>query len=120
MGKMLKPRWGRKVSYVFWGAAGLGLVAVLVWLVVGRLDFDDPTVALKTPVEVVGAKTALTVEAGDQGSGLKEVRITFSQGEQSKVVLERTFPPGGDRGETVAIPVTLEPKPWVLKRARPP
>lgn len=110
MGKMLKPRWGRKIGYLGWGAAGLALIVVLLWLAVGRLDFDDPTVALKTPVEVVGAKTALMVAAGDQTSGLKEVKVTLSQGDQSKVVLERTFPPGGGPGETVEIPVTLEPK----------
>jgi murein DD-endopeptidase MepM/ murein hydrolase activator NlpD len=110
MGKMLKPHWGRKIGYVFWGAAGLALVAVLVWLVAGGLDFDDPTVALKTPVEAVGAKTVLTVVAGDQSSGLREVKVTFSQGAQSKMVAGRTFPPGGGPGETVEIPVTLEPK----------
>ena len=110
MGTMLKPRWGRKFGYVIWGAAGLVVIAVLVWLVAGRLDFDDPTVTLKTPVEVVGAKTGLTIEAGDSSSGLKEVKVTFSQGAQTKVVLERTFPPGGGRGELVEVPVILEPK----------
>jgi murein DD-endopeptidase MepM/ murein hydrolase activator NlpD len=118
MGKMLKPRWGRKLGNVFWGAAGLVVLAVLVWLSVGRLDFDDPTVTLKTPVEVVGAKTGLTIEAGDLSSGLKEVKVTFSQGDQSKVVAERTFPPGGDRGETVEIPVTLEPQALGFKEGK--
>ncbi len=86
MGKMLKPRWGQKFGYVIWGAAGLVVIAALVWLAAGRLDFDDPTVTLKTPVEVVGAKTGLTIAAGDQTSGLREVKVTFSQGDQSKVV----------------------------------
>ena len=115
---MLKPRWGRKFGYVIWGAAGLVVIAVLVWLAAGRLDFDDPTVTLKTPVEVVGAKTGLTIEAGDQSSGLKEVKVTFSQGDQSKVVLERTFPPGGDRGEPVEVPVILEPKALGFKEGK--
>jgi murein DD-endopeptidase MepM/ murein hydrolase activator NlpD len=110
MGKNWKQRWGRRVGYVMWGAVGLGLIAVLVWLAVGHLDFDDPTVALKTPVEVVGAKTVLTVTAADQDSGLKAVKVMFSQGGQSKVVLERTFPPGGGKGETMDLPVSLEPK----------
>ena len=118
MGKMLKPRWGRKIGYVFWGAAGLVLVAVLVWLAAGRLDFDDPTVTLKTPVEVVGAKTGLTVEAGDLSSGLREVKVTFSQGDQSKVVAERTFPPGGGRGEQVEIPVVLSPQALGFKEGK--
>ena len=118
MGKMLKPRWGRKIGYVFWGAAGLVVVAVLVWLAAGRLDFDDPTVTLKTPVEVVGAKTVLMIEAGDLSSGLKEVKVTFSQGDQSKVVAERTFPPGGGRGEPVEIPVTLSPQALGFKEGK--
>jgi murein DD-endopeptidase MepM/ murein hydrolase activator NlpD len=110
MRKNWKQRWGRRISYVAWGAVGLGLIAGLVWLVVGRLDFDNPTVSLKTPVEVVGAKTLLTVTAADPDSGLKAVKVTFSQGGQSKVVLDHTFPPGGGKGETVDLPVTLEPK----------
>jgi murein DD-endopeptidase MepM/ murein hydrolase activator NlpD len=118
MGKMLKPRWGRKLGYVFWGATGLVVVAVLVWLAAGRLDHDDPTVTLKTPVEVVGAKAALTIAAGDLGSGLKEVKVTFSQGDQSKVVAERTFPPGGDRGEAVEIPVVLTPQALGFKEGK--
>ena len=97
MGKMLKPHWGRKLGYVFWGAAGLVLVAVLVWLAAGRLDFDDPTVTLKTPVEVVGAKTGLTIEAGDLTSGLREVKVTFSQGDRSKVVPSAPFRREGAR-----------------------
>jgi murein DD-endopeptidase MepM/ murein hydrolase activator NlpD len=118
MGTLLKPRWGRKFNYVIWGAAGLAVLAALVWLAVGRLDFDDPTVTLKTPVDVVGAKTGLTIEAGDQSSGLKEVKVSFSQGDQSKVVAERTFPPGGDRGETVEVPVILEPKALGFKEGK--
>jgi murein DD-endopeptidase MepM/ murein hydrolase activator NlpD len=111
-------RWGRKVGYLFWGAVGLGLIAVLVWLAAGRLDWDDPSLGLKTPVEVVGAKTALMVSAQDRSSGLKEVKVTFSQGDRSRVVLERTFPPGGGRGETVEIPVTLEPTALGLKEGK--
>ena len=110
MGKNWKQRWGRRAGYAAWAAIGLGLIALLMWLAVGHLDFDDPTVALKTPVEVVGAKAVLTVAAADQDSGLKEVKVTLSQGGQSKVVLDRTFPPGGGKGETMDLPVTLEPK----------
>ncbi|MFZ5448779.1 MAG: M23 family metallopeptidase [Thermodesulfobacteriota bacterium] len=110
MARNWKQRWGQRIGYVMWSAVGLGLIALLVWLVVGRLDFDDPTVALKTPLEVVGAKTGLIVTAADQDSGLKEVKVTFTQGGQSRLVLDRTFPPGGGKGETVDLPVTLEPK----------
>jgi murein DD-endopeptidase MepM/ murein hydrolase activator NlpD len=118
MGKLLKARWGKKFGFVIWGAAGLVVIAVLVWLAAGRLDFDDPTVTLKTPVEVVGAKTGLTIEAGDQTSGLRAVKVTFSQGDQSKVVAERTFPPGGDGGTSVEVPVILEPKALGFKEGK--
>jgi murein DD-endopeptidase MepM/ murein hydrolase activator NlpD len=110
MGKIWKLRWGRKIGYTVWGALGVGLLALLAWLIVGTLDFDEPALTLKTPVEVVGAKTALLLEAADQDTGLKAVKVTFSQGNQSQVVVERTFPPGGGRGEKVEVPVMLEPK----------
>ena len=63
------------------------------------MDFGDPVVSFKTPVDVVGAKTALTLEAGDEASGLREVKVTFSQDGRQKVVLEKKFPPGGGPGE---------------------
>ena len=87
-------------------------------LVFGSMDYDDPVVRLVTPVEVVGAKTPVTVEARDDGSGLKEVKITFAQEGQEKVVLEKKFPPGGDSGETVEIPFTLEPKALGFKEGK--
>jgi murein DD-endopeptidase MepM/ murein hydrolase activator NlpD len=118
MRKNWKQRWGRRVSYVTWSAIGIGLVVLLVWMAVGRLDLDDPAVTLKTPIEVVGAKTVLTVMASDQSSGLKAVKVTFSQGDQHRVVLDRTFPPGGDKGETVNLPVTLEPKALGFKEGK--
>ncbi|MCK9377916.1 MAG: M23 family metallopeptidase [Syntrophobacterales bacterium] len=118
MHKNWKQRWGRTLGYLFWGAAGLGLIVILLWMAAGHLDFDDPTVGLKTPVDSVGAKTDVTVVAADQSSGLKKVKVTFSQGEQSKVLLDRSFPPGGTRGETVEIPVTLEPKALGFKEGK--
>jgi murein DD-endopeptidase MepM/ murein hydrolase activator NlpD len=118
MRKKWTRRWKKQVGYIFWGAVGLGLIAVLVWLAVGRLDLDDPTLGLKTPVEVVGAKTDLMVMAQDRSSGLKEIKVTFSQGGLSRVVLARPFPPGGGRGEPVEIPVTLEPKALGLSEGR--
>jgi murein DD-endopeptidase MepM/ murein hydrolase activator NlpD len=112
------PRFGKKLGLALTGVVALGLLGALLWLVVGPLDFDDPWIKLKTPVEVVGAKTALTVEAGDKTSGLRAVKITFSQGDQQKVVLEKTFPPGGVPGEAVTLAVTLEPKTLGFKEGK--
>ncbi len=112
------PRFGKKASLALWSILGVLLLVALGWLLFGQMDFDDPVVLLKTPVEVVGAKTALTLEAGDENSGLKEVRITFSQDGQEKVVLEKKFPPGGEPGSKVEIPFTLEPKALGFKEGK--
>jgi murein DD-endopeptidase MepM/ murein hydrolase activator NlpD len=118
MGRNWKQRWGRKLGYLFWGGAGLALIVVLLWMAAGHLDFEDPMVWLRAPVETVGIKTNLTVAAGDQTSGLRAVKVIFSQGGRSKVVLDRTFPPGGGPGATVDLPVTLEPKALGFKEGK--
>jgi murein DD-endopeptidase MepM/ murein hydrolase activator NlpD len=110
MSLIKKSGWKGKASHLLWVVLGLGLAAVAAWLVVGSLDTEDPALWLKTPVEVVGAKTALTAEAGDETSGLREARVTLAQGGVEKVILERKFPPGGTPGEKVELNVTLEPK----------
>jgi murein DD-endopeptidase MepM/ murein hydrolase activator NlpD len=114
----LRKRGGKKVRVIIWGILGLALVGFLTWLAQGRLDKDDPWVHLKPQVEVVGAKTAFTVEAGDQTSGLREVRLTFTQGGQEKLILARTFPPGGEKGTAVSIPFTLEPQALGFKEGK--
>ncbi len=114
----LKRPWGRKIGYTLWTTVGLALVIVLVLLAIGRLDFHNPTLTLNPPVDVVGAKTTLTVSAMDPDSGLKEIKVTLSQGPLSKVVLDRSFPPGGAKGETVNLPVTIQPQPLGFKEGK--
>jgi murein DD-endopeptidase MepM/ murein hydrolase activator NlpD len=104
------PGWKGKAGFLVWVVLGLVLLGALGWLVFGNMDFGDPVVSFKTPVEVVGAKTALTLEAGDEASGLREVKVTFSQDGRDQVVLEKKFPPGGDPGTKVELPFILEPK----------
>jgi murein DD-endopeptidase MepM/ murein hydrolase activator NlpD len=66
----------------------------------------------------VGTKTAFVLEAGDADSGLKEVRVTITQGNLEKVVLNRQFPPGGTPGAKVELPFTLEPQALGLKEGK--
>jgi murein DD-endopeptidase MepM/ murein hydrolase activator NlpD len=110
MGRKFKLRWGRQAGYLVWSILGLAAVLAGGWLVFSRLDFEDPWIALKTPVQVLGAKTTVDLEAGDKSSGLKEVRVTLTQDGQEKVVLERALPPGGLPGETVELKAVIEPK----------
>ncbi len=67
---------------------------------------------------VVVPKSGFTLKAGDRDSGLKEVRVTVNQVGQDRLVLSRTFPPGGEKGVGVEIPVALDPKGLGLKEGR--
>ncbi|MCL4502664.1 MAG: M23 family metallopeptidase [Deltaproteobacteria bacterium] len=112
------PRFGKSAHPALWAALALVALGVLGWLLLGNMDYDEPVVILKTPVEAVGAKTALTLEAGDETSGLRDVKVTFSQDGHEKVILEKNFPPGGAPGEKVEIPVVLEPKALGFKEGK--
>jgi hypothetical protein len=118
MSTKLKRHGGRKLGYTLLSTIGLALVIVLVLLSMGHLDFHNPTLTLNPPVDVIGAKTNLTVSAMDPDSGLKEVKVTLSQGPLHKVVLDRTFPPGGTKGQTVNLPVTIQPQPLGFKEGK--
>ncbi|MBI4796430.1 MAG: M23 family metallopeptidase [Deltaproteobacteria bacterium] len=105
-------------SLIFFALLALGLVGCLIWLVQGRLDQAPPWVNLQPQGEVVGSKTAFTLEAGDPDSGLKEARVAITQGNLEKVVLNRQFPPGGGPGAKVELPFTLEPQALGLKEGK--
>jgi murein DD-endopeptidase MepM/ murein hydrolase activator NlpD len=96
----------------------LALAGLLAWWGVRNLDWDDPWINLPEQAGVLGAKTELVVKAGDAKSGLKEMVITVSQDGQEKVVLNRTFPPGGEPGTEVEVPVTIEAKALGLKEGK--
>jgi murein DD-endopeptidase MepM/ murein hydrolase activator NlpD len=105
-------------SLIFFALLALGLVVFLIFWGGRRLDREPPWVNLQPPGEVVGSKTAFTLEAGDPDSGLKEVRVTITQGNLEKVVLNRQFPPGGDRGSKLELPFTLEPQALGFKEGK--
>ena len=115
---MRKVFWGGTGSLIFFALLALGLVGFLIWLGQSRLDQAPPWVNLQPPGEVVGSKTAFTLEAGDPDSGLKEVRVTITQGNLEKVVLNRQFPPGGAPGAKMELPFTLEPQALGLKEGK--
>ncbi len=104
------PRLAKKLRLPLWGILGLLLLGALGGLLYLHLGSGAPWVRLKTPVKVVGPKTAVTLEAGDKSNGLREVRVSLTQAGREQVVLERRFPPGGGPGEKVEIPFTLDPK----------
>lgn len=118
MAEKRKLRWVGSQRPILFALLALGLTGILIWLGQSRLDHALPWVNLQPPGEVVGSKTSFTLEAGDQDSGLKEVRVTITQGDLEKVVLNRQFPPGGTAGAKEELPFTLEPQALGLKEGK--
>jgi len=118
MSLISSPRFGKKAALALRVGLGVAVLAALGWLLFAGQDFGAPVVRLQTPVEVVGVKTPITLEAVDEGSGLSEVKVTFTQDGQEKVVLEKKFPPGGAPGEKVVLPLVLEPKALGFKEGK--
>ncbi len=114
MVKWQRMKWGRKSNFFLAGLA-LGGLALLAWLVLGSIDREDPWLTVSEQVAVVGPKSAFSLKAGDRGSGLKELRVNLSQAGQERVVLNRTFPPGGEVGSTLEVPIALDPQALGLK-----
>lgn len=110
MANLWKWRWGGKGNLIFFVLAVLAGVGAFFWLGQVHLDQKPPWIDLQPPGEVVGSKTAFTLEVGDKESGLKEVRVTIKQGPLEKVLLTRRFPPGGTPGEKMELPFILEPQ----------
>lgn len=117
MVKLGKTRGDRKAGQLVW-LVPLALLGLVAWWVVKRLDWDDPWVGLADEVTVIGARTSLTIKAGDAGSGLREMVVTVSQEGQEKVALTRTFPPGGEPGQEEQVPVAVEAKALGLKEGK--
>jgi murein DD-endopeptidase MepM/ murein hydrolase activator NlpD len=92
------------------------LVAAVLWLILGNLDWYDPWITLKPEVSVLGSRTDFVMEVGDKDAGPRDVRVTISQSGQEKEVLARAFPSGGFFGSKgsvftkVEIPFVLDAK----------
>jgi murein DD-endopeptidase MepM/ murein hydrolase activator NlpD len=117
---MLKEKswnWGRKSWFLAAGLA-LGVLAVVVWVVLGHLDKEDPWVTPSEKVAVVVPKSGFTLKAGDRDSGLKEVKVTITQDGKEKLLVDHTFPPGGEAGSTAEVSVALDPKTLGLKEGK--
>jgi len=109
--------WGKRSGFLLTGLALAGLV-LLGWLALGTIDWEDPWVQVPENLALVGPKVDFTLKAGDRKSGLKEVKVAVSQKGKEHVVLSRSFPPGGEAGAAVEVPVTLEPKTLGLQEGK--
>ncbi|MBM4294499.1 MAG: hypothetical protein FJ126_06280 [Deltaproteobacteria bacterium] len=97
--------------------AGGGLAVLILWLILGNLDWDDPWLTIKPEVKSLGARTNFLAEAGDKDGGIKKIRVTVKQAGQEKEVLVRTYPSSwgiwGSKGPEVGkieVPFVLDAK----------
>ncbi len=118
MASLKKSRWGKQGGLVLTLGLILAAVAALGYWGLSRLDHDDPSIQLKPDVAWVGPKTSFTVQCSDPDSGLNEVKVTFTQDGQEKLILTRAFPPGGEAGHPVELSFTLEPKALGFKEGK--
>lgn len=101
------------------------LVVLVLWLILGNLDWYDPWLTLKPETTRVGTRTEFLVEAGDKDTGIKKVRVVVKQGDQEKEVLSRTYPSSwrifGSRGSEITkveVPFVLDARSLGLQEGK--
>jgi len=76
--------------------AAVGLAVIVGWLILANLDWYDPWITLKPDLANLESQGAFRLEAGDQDSGLRHVKVTVIQKEMKIEVLSKNLePPGG-------------------------
>jgi hypothetical protein len=97
--------------------AGVAMAAIVGWLILANLDWYDPWITLKPDMTDLGSPAAFWLAAGDQDSGLRNVKVTVIQKEMKIEVLAKNLePPGGifstqgDAIKKVDFPLELDAK----------
>jgi hypothetical protein len=76
-------------------AAALSFAVLAVFLIIATIDRRDPWVALKLEKGAPASPANFHLEAGDNESGLRHVRVTIIQKEVEIEVLAKDFEPQG-------------------------
>jgi hypothetical protein len=108
--------------------AALAVVAVVGWLILANLDWYDPWISLKPDLAALGSHHAFWLKAGDQDSGLRNVKVTVIQKEMKIEMLSKKFarPEGiaavwggtGDAVKKVDFPLTIDPQALGLQEGK--
>jgi len=75
--------------------AAVGLAVIVGWLILANLDRYDPWITLKPDLANLESHAAFWLEAGDQDSGLRHVKVTVIQKEMEIEVLSKNLEPSG-------------------------
>lgn len=102
-----------------------GLVALILWLIFGAMDWYDPWIELKPEQAVLGPRTEFLLEAGDKDSGLRDIRVSVVQSSEEKVIMIRTFSRmnglfgyKGSKFTKIEMPVVADAKELGLKEGK--
>ena len=105
--------------------AGVAVAAVVGWLILANLDWYDPWITLKPDLTALESHAAFWLAAGDQDSGLRNVKVTVIQKEMKIEVLSKNLePPGGIWGGTgdavkkVDFPLEFDPQALGLQQGK--
>jgi len=105
--------------------AAVAVAAVVGWLILANLDWYDPWITLKPDLAALESHGAFWLAAGDQDSGLRNVKVTVIQKEMKVEVLSKNLePPGGIWGGTgdavkkVDFPLTLDAQDLGLQQGK--
>ena len=105
--------------------AGVGLAVILGWLILANLDWYDPWITLKPDMTDLGSHAAFRLAAGDQDSGLRNVKVTVIQKEMKIEVLAQNLEqPGGfwstqgDAVKKVDFPLELDAQALGLQQGK--
>jgi len=80
--------------------AAVAVAAVVGWLILANLDWYDPWITLKPDLAALESHGAFWLEAGDQDSGLRHVKVTVIQKEMKIEVLSKNLEPSGGFWDT--------------------
>jgi hypothetical protein len=105
--------------------AGVVLAAIAGWLILANLDWYDPWITLKPDMTALESHAAFRLAAGDQDSGLRNVKVTVIQKEMTIEVLSKNLEPAGgswgtqgDAVKEVDFPLVLDAQDLGLQQGK--
>lgn len=111
--KKVKATFPRRIGAL----AGVAMAAIVGWLILANLDWYEPWISLKPDMTDLGSPAAFWLAAGDQDSGLRNVKVTVIQKEMKIEVLAKNlespggiFSTQGDAIKKLDFPLVLDPE----------
>ncbi len=85
----------KNLNLRFFLAVCILVVLPLGWLVLGKLEGEDPSVEFDLPFPAIGASPNLPLTVSDNKSGLRNLWVGLIKNDKEFVFFEKNFPPAG-------------------------